>query len=81
MRRMLFGLMSVAALLATTPAWSQNVTVDPGRGSVDVGPRHERDWNDRGTVGLGPRENCRTIRERVETPDGRVIYHSRRECR
>ena len=80
MRRMLFGLMSVAALLATAPAWSQ-VTVDPGRGTVDVGPRHDRDWNDHGTVGLGPRENCHTVRERIETPDGRVIYRSRRECR
>jgi hypothetical protein len=81
MRRMLFGLMSVAALLATTPAWSQDVTVNPGRGGVDVGPRHDNGWRDRDTVGVGPRQNCHTVRQRVETPTGRVIYSSRRECR
>jgi hypothetical protein len=78
---MLFGLMSVATLLAAAPAWSQDVTVEPGRSGVEVVPRHDRDWRDRDTVGAGPRENCHTVRQRIETPSGRVIYNTRRECR
>jgi len=78
---MLFGVMSVAAVLVAAPAWSQDVTVEPRRGgpSVDVGPRHiERD-RDR-TVGMAPREGCHVIHQRTQLPNGRTIYKTRREC-
>jgi hypothetical protein len=81
MPKMLLGLISLAAVLAVSPAWSQDVTVGPGRGGVDVGPRHDRDFRDRGTVGVAPRENCHTVHQRIQTPSGRVIYNTRRECR
>jgi hypothetical protein len=77
---MILGAMSVAAVVAAAPAWSQDVYVGGGRSGVEVGvgPRHDSDWGYRHHY--GPRAECRVTRERIETPSGRVIYRTRREC-
>jgi len=81
MRRMIFGLMSVAAVVVVAaPAWSQDVYVGPRGVGVDVGPRYEGDWRYRHRYGAA-RDECRVTRERIETPSGRVIYKTKRECR
>jgi hypothetical protein len=81
MRKMIFGLMSVAAVVVAAPAWSQDVYVGGGRSGVEigVGPRHDSDWRYRHRYGVS-RDECRVTRERIETPDGRVIYRTKREC-
>jgi hypothetical protein len=78
---MIFGLMSVAAVVVAAPAWSQDVYVGTrGVGvGVDVGPRYEGDWRSRPHYGVA-RDECRVTRERIETPSGRVIIKTRREC-
>jgi len=84
MRTMIFGLMSAAAVVVAAPAWSQDVYVGGGRSGVEigVGPRyHDSDWRYRHRYGYGTaRGECRVTRERIETPSGKVIYKSRREC-
>ena len=81
MRRMIFGLMSVAAVVVAAPAWSQDVYVGTrGAGvGIGVGPRYDSDdWRYRQRYGA--RDECRVTRERIETPSGRVIIKTRREC-
>jgi len=79
MRTMIFGLLSVAAVVVAAPAWSQDVYVGSRGVGVDVGPRHDGDWRYRHRYGEA-RGECRVIRERIETPSGRVIIKTRREC-
>jgi hypothetical protein len=81
MRKTIFGLMSVAVVTMAAPAWSQEVYVGPGRGGVEVGvgPRYDSDWRYHHRYGAS-RDECRVIRERIETPSGRVIFKTRREC-
>ena len=81
MRKMIFGLMSLAAVTFVVPASGQGVYVGPGRGGVevDVGPRYDSDWRYRHRYGAA-RGECRVTRERIETPSGKVIYKSKREC-
>jgi len=82
MRKVIFGLMSAAAVVVAAPAWSQDVYVGGGRTGVEigVGPRYDSDWRYRHRYGAA-RDECRVIRERIETPSGRVIYKTKRECR
>ena len=81
MRKMIFGLMSVAAVVVAAPAWSQDVYIGTRGVGVDVGPRYEGDWRYRQRYGYGEaRGECRVVRERIETPSGRVIIKTRREC-
>jgi hypothetical protein len=89
MRKVLFGLLSLGALTFAAPASSQ-VYFGAGPGGVGVGigsPGYGRyyddDWRWRhrrygGAYAYGG--DCRVVRERVETPSGRVIFRSRREC-
>ncbi len=82
MRKMILGLMSVAVVTVAAPAWSQEVYVGPGRGGVEVGVGpgyHGDDWRYRHRWGVA-RDECRVTRERIETPSGRVIIKTRREC-
>jgi len=79
MRKLLFGLVPLAAVMVAVPAQSQ-VYVNPAPGvEVDVGgPRHRHygeDWRYRRAHG-----ECRVVRERIETPSGKVIIKTRREC-
>jgi hypothetical protein len=80
MRKLLFGLVPLAAVMVAVPAQSQ-VYVSPGAGvEVDVGRRHnDDDWRYRHRYDRSY-DQCRVVRERIETPSGRVIYKTRREC-
>jgi hypothetical protein len=82
MRRMIFGAISVAAVVVAAPAWSQDVYLGNGRTGVEigVGPHHDGDWRYRHRYGVA-RDECRVTRERIETPSGRVIHKTKRECR
>jgi len=83
---MKFVLIAAAAATiaaASIPAAAQvAVGVGPGGASVRVGEPH-RDYRDgryhsRDRYAYG--SHCRTIRERIVTPRGRVIYKSTRVC-
>jgi hypothetical protein len=55
------------------------VQVGPVGAGVGVGPYdgyHHRHWRDYGYAA----SECRVIRERTETPSGRVIVRTRRIC-
>ena len=78
-----------AALVVVTPASAQfyagagpgGVGVEVGPVGVGVGPRYG--WRDRRyTEGYGAYggAGCRMVRERIETPSGRVIFKTRRIC-
>ncbi len=45
-RKVFFGLLSIAAVAVTAPAWSQDLYVGNGRNGVEigVGPRYDNDW-------------------------------------
>jgi hypothetical protein len=88
MRKLLLGLMSLGAVTIAAPAHSQ-VYVGAGPVGVEVGagPRHYRDddwrWRHRrdfGARAYGSYGACRVVRERIETPSGRVIIKTRRSC-
>jgi len=78
-----------AALVAATPASAQfyagagpgGVGVEVGPLGVGVGPRYG--WRDRhvtdGYYAYGSAD-CRVVRERIETPSGRMIIKTRRIC-
>ena len=72
---------SIATVGVAAPAFAQ-VDVDVGHGGVRFG-LGDRDhfWRDRdhwrGAYAYG---ECRTVRERIETPSGRVIYRTHRDC-
>jgi hypothetical protein len=78
-----------AALAAATPASAQfyagagpgGVGVEVGPFGVGVGPRYG--WRDpaytNGYYAYGSGD-CRVVRERTETPSGRVIIQTRRIC-
>lgn len=73
---------AAATIAATVPAAAQvAVGVGPGGASVRVGEPH-RDYRDgwRHRDRYAERSHCRTIRERIVTPRGRVIYKSTRVC-
>jgi hypothetical protein len=71
MKRIFFAVaaLAIAGASALTPANAQGVGVQVG--PVGVG------------VGVGPywdARDCRVIRERIETPSGRMIVQTRRIC-
>jgi hypothetical protein len=89
MRKALFGLLSLGALTFAAPASSQ-VYFGSGPGGFEVGvggPHYGRYYDDdwrwrhrhfRGAYAYGG--DCRVVRERIETPSGRIVFRSRREC-
>ena len=80
MRKVILGLSSLAALMVAVPAAQSQVYVEGGRGGVAVGVDRDHDWRWRHRHFRGAYGECRTIRERIETPSGRVIIKTRREC-
>ena len=79
-----------AALVAATPATAQfyagagpgGVGVEVGPFGVGVGPRygwHDGPYTD-GYYAYRSGGDCRVVRERTETPSGRVIVKTRRIC-
>lgn len=89
MKTLLVATALTAALVAATPASAQfyagadpgGVGVQVGPFGVGVGPRYG--WRDRnytdGYYAYGS-AGCRVVRERVETPSGRLIFRTRRIC-
>lgn len=76
--------LAISGAAALTPANAQGVGVQVGPVGVgvDAGPNrddgyHHRHW--RGDS-YGYASECRVIRERTQTPSGRVIVRSRRIC-
>ena len=89
MKPLLVAITVTAASVVATPASAQfyagagpgGVGVEVGPFGVGVGPRYG--WRDRhytdGYYAYG-RADCRFLRERTETPSGRVIIRTRRIC-
>jgi hypothetical protein len=82
MKKILMAVSALAIVGAVAPANAQGVGVQVGPvgAGVGVGPYwndgyHHRHWRDYGYA-----SDCRVIRERIETPSGRVIFRSRRVC-
>ena len=88
MKALLVVMAVTAALVAATPASAQfyagagpgGVGVEVGPFGVGVGPRYgwDRHYTD-GYTAYGSAD-CRVVRERIETPSGRVIVKTRRIC-
>lgn len=76
MKTLILGSAVAAALLIAAPASAQvYLGADPYGAGVQVGPFGA------GVGTYGYRDaDCRIIRERVVTPNGRVIYRSQRVC-
>ena len=84
MRNLLFVAAASAALGVAAPANAQvYLGADPGGVGVQVGPlgvgvgpswRYHRGWHD------AYYRDCRSVRERIVTPSGEIIYRSRRVC-
>jgi hypothetical protein len=89
MKTLLVATGLTAALVAVTPASAQfyagagsgGVGVEVGPFAAGVGPRYG--WRGHhytdGYYAYG-RGDCRVVRERVETPSGRLIFRTRRIC-
>jgi hypothetical protein len=91
MKRILIAAAALAMVGAVTPAAAQvYVGADPGGVGVNVGPVgigvgpdywtppfHHRYWRDYAYYS-GP--ECRTVRTRIVTPHGNIIWRTRRVC-
>ncbi|MGE5166846.1 MAG: hypothetical protein ACM3IH_22835 [Sphingobacteriales bacterium] len=84
MKRIFFAVtaLAIAGAAALAPANAQGVGVQVGPVGVGVGPYwddgyHHRYWHN---YGYGYADDCRVIRERIETPSGRMIVKTRRIC-
>jgi hypothetical protein len=89
MKKFLIAVSAAAIVMVTVPASAQfYLGADPGGVGVQVGPfeagvgprymGRDRYYTD-GYAAYG-RGDCRVIRERIETPSGRVIFRTRRIC-
>jgi hypothetical protein len=82
MKRILLAMsaFAIAGAAALTPANAQGVGVQVGPFGAGVGvydgPYRHRYWHD----DYAYARDCRVIRERIETPSGRIILRSRRVC-
>jgi hypothetical protein len=80
MKKLIIGSAAAAALLVAVPASAQvYIGADPYGAGVQVGPFGA------GVGAYGYRDayrepDCRIIRERTVTPNGRVIYRTQRVC-
>ena len=90
MRQFLFAAAAISTLMAAAPASAQLSFGSDRRGvEFGVGPRHDG-WRDhdsrdpegrgRGWRTYGYAGECQVVRERIETPRGRVIFRTHREC-
>jgi|GraSoiStandDraft_27_1057306.scaffolds.fasta_scaffold256053_2 hypothetical protein len=87
MRNLLLTAATSALLLAAVPASAQvymgadpyGAGVQVGPFGFGVGPRYDYGW--RGNEYYAYGADCPLVRERVHTPDGRVIVKTHRACR
>jgi hypothetical protein len=86
MRKLLSATLALGTVVAAAPAFAQ-VYVGADRGGVGigvgpvefgVGPRYDPYWRDGDRYAYD--SECRVTRERIETPSGRVIFRTHREC-
>ena len=76
MRHLILAAAAAATLTAAVPASAQVYLNTSPRGvDVQVGPRHDRWRNHHHDY-----NRCTTVRERIVTPSGRVIYKTRSTC-
>ncbi len=82
MKRILFAAsaLAIAGAAALAPANAQGVGVQVGPVGVGVGPYWDGGYHHRYWHNYGYADECRVIRERTETPSGRVIFQTRRIC-
>ena len=90
MKKLLFIAAAVAAIGIAAPASAQiGAGVGPGGVGVQVGPIgagvgpgyvHRDRYHERRAHRTYGYANCRTIRERIVRPSGRVIYRTQRVC-
>jgi hypothetical protein len=89
MKRLLFSVVAVAAIGLAAPASAQfyagagpgGVGVQVGPVGAGVGPAWDGHHHWRGAYGAyGYAGDCRTMRERIVTPSGRVIFRTHRVC-
>ncbi len=90
MRKLLFALIGLAPLALAAPAVGQvyfgagPAGIEVGVGGPSYGRYYDDDWRwrrrgwDRGYAYGGGA--CRVVRERIETPSGRLIIQTRRVC-
>lgn len=83
MRKLLMAAAAAGTLVAAVPASAQvYLGADPGAGvqvgpfGFGVGPRYGWRGDDYYAYGA----DCPVVRERIVTPDGRVIYRTQRVC-
>jgi hypothetical protein len=73
MRLLILSAAIAATVLGALPA-SAEVVIRAGEGGVAVGERHhDEGWR-------RSHAECRTVRERIETPSGRIVVKTRRTC-
>ena len=80
MRLLILSAAIAATVMGALPA-SAEVVIRAGEGGVAVrerdgdrdGMRHREEWRRH-------RAECRVVRERIETPSGRIIFKTRRSC-
>ena len=79
MKSLLIAAAATALLAVTVPASAQVVIGAGDHGvRVRVGePSHHHGWRHRNAYGYG---HCRTVREKIVTGHGRVIYKTKRIC-
>ena len=71
---------ALLTLAVSAPASAQ-VYLDAGPGGVGVGVGDpDYNWRHRHRYYNDYASDCRVIRERIETPSGRVIYRTRKVC-
>ena len=84
MKRIFFAVaaLAIAGAAALTPANAQGVGVQVGPVGVGVGvgPNWDDGYHHRHGRDYAYARDCRVIRERIETPSGRMIVQTRRVC-
>jgi hypothetical protein len=76
MRKFLVAAAAAGALFAAVPASAQVYYDEPGWAGVQVGVGPRYGWRDHYAYS----GDCRTVRERIVTASGRVIYRTHRSC-
>jgi hypothetical protein len=80
MRLIILSAAIAATVLGAIPA-SAEVVIRAGESGVAIGERdHDRDGMRHREEWRNHRAECRTVRERIETPSGRIIIKTRRTC-
>lgn len=92
MKKLLLGVAAAATLAMAAPASAQvyfgadpdGVGVQVGPIGAGVGPRywdHRHSYRGHAYRGAYAYGDCRVVRSRVVTPNGRVVWRSRQVCR